>query len=274
VLATSAVALEKKAFQIKEDFGTEPLYDCMLNYYYYIACPTYSWFWAFSGFTPGDIVGMCFNIADEGTGGSGNCDPAVCHQLEQVRILDFAGYGAIYPGLFTIELDVYCASEQCCGATAPFVHLWSSGPLETGYGWNYFDVTGYGLPFTTCWSQETFGIVITATHTGSEGTYPAWGFDNISTALETGCVMHDLGCLPALYPRAWCGGPDPKVHGGYIGAYPFEYWPPLMFCDGGDTTPDCTQFGAIELVWRIYLICAGPDAAEPTTWGKIKSMYE
>jgi hypothetical protein len=273
VLATSAVALEKKAFQIKEDFGTEPLYDCTLNYYYYIPCPTYSWFWAFSGFTPGDIVGMCFNIGDEGTGGYDPCDPAICHTLEQFRILDFAGYGTIYPTLFTAQFDVYCSPEECCGPTAPFVHLWNSGDIETHYAWNYI-VVDPALCLTDCWSVDYFGIIITATHVGTVGAYPAWGMDNISTALEVGCVMHDLGCLPALYPRGWCGGPAPKVHGGYVGTFPFQYWPPLMFCDGRDTTPDCTQFGGIEMAWRIYLICAGPTATEPSTWGNIKSMYE
>jgi hypothetical protein len=98
--------------------------------------------------------------------------------------------------------------------------------------------------------------------------------DNISTALETGCAMHEYGCLPALYPRARCSGTEPRVHGGYIGSFPFQYWPPLMLCDGRDTTPNCTEFGAVESAWRIYLICAGPNAAEPSTWGNIKSMYE
>jgi hypothetical protein len=271
-LAASAFALEKKAYQMRDDFGTEPLYDCTLNYYYYIPCPTYSWFWAFTGWTPGEIIGVCYNIGDQGTGGADPCDPYICHELEQFRILDFAGYGTVYPGLFTVEFDVYCASEECCGSQSPYVHLWNSGPHETAYGWNYFQ-PNHPLPFTTCWSPDNFGIVLTATHTGTQGTYPAWGFDNISIARQTGCAMHDYGCLPAIYPRASCGGPDPKVHSGYVGTYPFEYWPPLMFCDGGDTTPDCTRFGGIELAWKIYLICSGPDATEPSTWGSIKSMY-
>ena len=273
VLATSAFALEKKAYQMRDDFGTEPLYDCYLNYYYYTPCPTYSWFWAFTGWTPGEIIGQCFNLADEGTGGSGLCDPGICQKLEQIRILDFAGYGTVYPTLFTIEFDVYCAGEYCCGAVAPMMHLWNSGPLETGYAWNYFLVDP-PLCLTPCYSPENYGIVVTATHTGTDGIYPAWGFDNISTGIEVGCIMHDYGCLPALYPRGWCGGGDPKVHGGYIGYFPFEYWPPVMFVDGRDTTPDYTQFGGIELAWRIYLICGGPTATQPTTWGNIKSMYE
>ena len=274
VLATSAFALEKKAYQMREDFGTEPLYDCALNYYYYIPCPTYSWFWAFTGWAPGDIIGECFGVGDQGTGGWDPCDPGVCQKLEQFRILDFAGYGTVYPGLFTVEFDVYCAPEVCCGPTAPVTHLWNSGPLETGYAWNYF-VVDPPLCLTPCTpGYDYYSVVLTATMTGSDATYPAWGMDNISTAVETGCLLHDLGCLPASYPRGWCGGGAPKVHGAYIGTYPFQYWPPLMFCDGRDTTPNCTTFGGIELAWRIYLICDGPTATTPSTWGNIKSMYE
>jgi hypothetical protein len=274
VLATSAFALEKKAYQMREDFGTEPLYDCALNYYYYIPCPTYSWFWSYTGWTPGEIIGMCYNVGDQGTGGWPPCDPSICQKLEQFRILDFACYGTVYPGLFTVEFDVYCAPEACCGPTAPVTHLWNSGPLETGYAWNYFAVDP-PLCLTPCQpGYDDYSIVLTATHTGTDGIYPAWGMDNISTAIETGCVLHDLGCLPAAYPRGWCGGPAPKVHGGYIGTFPFQYWPPLMFLDGRDTTPNGTQFGGIDLAWRIYLICDGRTATTPSTWGNIKSMYE
>jgi len=273
VLATSAFAMEKKAYQMREDFGTEPLYDTALQYYYYVPCPTYSWFWAFTGWTPGEIIGMCFNIGEEGTGGWPPADPATCQKLEQIRILDFAGYGTVYPGLFTFEFDVYCADEECCGPTAPAVHLWNSGPLETHYAWNYYLIDP-PLCLTPCYSVDNYSIVVTAHMTGTEGIYPAWGFDNISTAIETGCIMHDLGCLPALYPRVACGYGTPMVRGGYIGTYPFEYWPPLGFLDGRDTTPDGSMFGCIEMAWRIYLICDGPTATQPSTWGNIKSMYE
>ncbi|MGQ9811662.1 MAG: hypothetical protein ACUVQ7_10035 [bacterium] len=36
VVATSAFAFEKRAVEVRYDFGTEPIYDCILNYYYYI----------------------------------------------------------------------------------------------------------------------------------------------------------------------------------------------------------------------------------------------
>ncbi len=270
VLASSAFAMERKAYQMKEDFGTEPLYDGTLNYYYYIPCPTYSWFWAFTGWTPGEIIGMCFTLSDEGTGGSGLLDPANCHTLEQLRILDFAGYGTVYPGKFTIEFDVYCA-EFCCDVAAPITHLWNSGPFETGFAWNYIPVDPF-VCLTPCYNGDV-SIVVTATHTGTDGIYPAWGMDNISTAVAEGCPLHDYGCLPALYPRGQCGTVGPMVHGGYIGTYAFEYWPPLMFVDGADTTPDASQFGAIEMAWRVYIGCYGPTATEPSSWGNIKSMY-
>jgi hypothetical protein len=64
VLATSAFGLEKKAWQLKDDFGVEPQYDGALQYYYYIPCPTYSWFWAYTGWDIGDIIGVTFCIGD------------------------------------------------------------------------------------------------------------------------------------------------------------------------------------------------------------------
>jgi hypothetical protein len=99
--------------------------------------------------------------------------------------------------------------------------------------------------------------------------------DNISTAIEMGCVMHDISCLPAIYPRGAvtpgvCNG---NVHGGYFGNYQWEYLPPLGFLDGRDTTPDGSQFGFIELAWTIYIGCAHPTADQPITWSSIKSMY-
>jgi hypothetical protein len=277
ILATSAFALEKKALQMKEDFGTEPLYDCLLSYFYYIPCPTYSWFWLAYPWNYGDVIGACFNVGDQGMGGYPPCDPSLGRNIEQFRILDFAGYGIEYPGLFTVEFDLYCAPAVCCGATAPTVHLWNSGPLETGPGWNYFPVDP-PVCINDCCLEPAPGcspsVVLTATMVGSTPNYPAWGFDNISTPIELGCAFHDIGCLPAVYPRGWCGGPEPKVHSGYIGTYPFQYWPPLFFADGRDSTPDASLYGAIELAWRIYVAYSGPSATQPSTWSNIKSMYE
>jgi hypothetical protein len=277
VLASSAFALEKKAYQMRDDFGSEPLFDGTLHYYYYIPCPTYSWFWAYTGWTPGDIIGMCFTIGDQGFGGAPPLDPYGCQTIEQIRILDFAGYGTVYPGQFTIEFDIYCA-EECCGTAVPVTHVWNSGPQETGFAWNYFLVDPPVCLTTPCGeidpgSAVGQSLVLTATHTGTDGIYPAWGMDNISTTLEVGCVLHDLGCLPTPWPRLPCGLVGPKVHGGFIGTFPFQYWPPLAFGDGRDTTDDLSQFGAIELAWRIYVICEGPTATEPSSWGNIKSMY-
>jgi hypothetical protein len=275
LIATSVFGLEKTAYKMAEDFGTEVLYDGALQYYYYIPCPTYSWFWAFSGWSPGDIIGCCFNIPDQGTGGWDVCDPVICGNVQQIRILDFAGYGTIYPGLFTFELDGYCSPEGCYGPTRPFLHLWNSGPLESGFGWNYYESLYFCISLCLLWpSYDAEPYIVTATMTGTEGSYPAWGFDNISTPLGSGCVMHDIGCLPAIYPRSTCGGPEPAARSGYIGTYMFEHWPPLGFADGADTTPNASQFGYVELAWRTYFICVGPSGAEPTTWGKIKSMYK
>ena len=118
--------------------------------------------------------------------------------------------------------------------------------------------------------------------TGSDGVYPAFGMDNISTGIETGCIMHDAGCMPAEYPRPYVSA-YPLMHSGYYGPN-FQYCPPLNFADGRDTTcatglciPDGvagTQFGFIELAWRIYVICEGPTASEPSSWGNIKRIYK
>jgi hypothetical protein len=270
VLATSAFAWEKKAYQMREDFGTEPLYDTALQYYYYIPCPTYSWFWVFTGWSCGDVLGEIFFIGDEGTGGWPAADPDVAHTLEQIRILDFAGYGTVYPELFTVEFCVWCGDDVNCPVGPPYVPLWCSGPLETHFGWNYIQVLPPdGLCLTECYDVgEPFSIVVTAKHIGTLCQYPGWGLDNISTPVETGCIMHDLGCMPAVVRNT--------THSYYYGTcYDFEYCPnPLVFCDGRDTTPDCTQFGLIELAWRIYLVNSGPTGTEPSSWGNIKSMYE
>lgn len=275
LLAAPALASDMKAYQMKEDYGTEPFEDCALQYYYYIPCPSYSWFWAFC-LDPGEIIGVCFNIGDQGTGCWGACDPSLCQTLRTIRVLDFGGYGTVYPGLFTIEFDVYCAPEPCCGSTDPFRHLWNSGPVETARGWNYFEVEPPLCLSQCCLASQPScepSIVVTATHTGFEGTYPAWGLDNVCTPLEYGCIMHDIGCLPAEYPRGRCGWPCPSVHGGYLGTYPFQYWPPMPFCDGCDTSRDCTHMGCVEVAWRIYLGCEGPSAARTSTWSSIKAVY-
>jgi hypothetical protein len=285
VLATSAFALEKKAYQIREDYDTEPLYDTALQYYYYIPCPTYSWFWVFTGWSVGDIIGVCFEIGDEGTGCYEPADPYNCHTLEILRILDFAGYGTIYPGLFTVQFDVFCVPEYCCSPIAPDplwyppgMHLYSSGcNVEFHFGWNYyyFDPVVCITPCCVVPGPPPGYpvILITATMCGTQGIYPAWGWDNISTPISTGCIMHDICCMPVVYPRWPCDtyDPLPQVHSGYIGTYFFEYWPPLCFQDGADTN---FHFGCIELAWRIYLICEGPTAAQPSTWGNIKSIYK
>jgi hypothetical protein len=260
------------AFQMREDFGAEPLYECRLQYYYYVPCPTYTWFWAFCGPITGETMGAFFDLSDASTGVGTACDPDVCHTLEMVRILDFAGYGTMYPGLFTIEMDVYCSTEQGCPAGP---RLWTSGPLETHFGWNYIDIAP-PLCLTACASipgppPSAPRVLVTATHTGTNGIYPAWGFDNISTNLEMGCVMHDIGCLPALYPRPAVSHYG-TFHSGYYGT-DFAYCPPLGLFDGRDTTRDGSQFGVIELLWTIYLGCDGPTATEPSTWGDIKSLY-
>jgi len=274
VLATSAYGLEKQAFQMREDFGAEPLADCYMNYYYYIPCPTSSWFWEFSGWSYGAIVGAFFTVGDPSMGRSGggcppymSCDPYNDLMIDQLRVLDFVGYGTLYPGLFTVEFSVFCADGQGCpvGPT-----LWASGPVEMcAKGWNYvpinrcFDM----LCFTEQWGYPRF--LVTARHIGTAPGYPGWGFDNISAPVERACQMHDSGCCPALYPRPAVSHYG-TIHSGYYGVG-FEFCPPQWVLDGNDTTGD--TYGFIELAWRLYLVRSGITSRAPSTWGAIKSMY-
>jgi hypothetical protein len=272
-LATCAFGLEKRAYQIKEDYGTEPLYTTALQYYYYIPCPTYSWFWGYFGFTQaGYIIGEFFEIGDMSMGGWDTADPYNCHQVEQIRVLDFAGYGTVYPTLFTQDFGIICADYDGCPVGAP---LWRSGALETHFGWNYIAVNPPdGISICPC--NEDPGpppgyprILVFAQHVGSNTTYPQWGMDNISSHLAGGCVMHDLGCLPVVWPRPFSSYYR-TIHTGYYGPG-FVYCPPQWFLDGNDSTG--YVYGFIELAWRVYLICSGPTPTEPSTWGSIKAMY-
>jgi hypothetical protein len=274
LVVSSASGLEAKTYQFREDFGEEPLYDGALRYYYYIPCPTYSWFWSYTGWTPGDIVGAFFLIGDMSMGGYAACDPCNCQEVETIRVLDFAGYGTVYPGLFSVIFDIFCSDELGC-PTGP--SLWGSDTWELHFGWNYIP-----LDPPLCLTQHCCNvypgpppcfprILITATMVGSAGGYPAWGMDNICTAVAEGCGMTDIGGQSALYPRPAVSHYG-TIHSGYYGMG-FTYCPPLWFCDGGDTTEDCSECGFIELAWTIYMLCNGPTATEPTTWGGIKSIY-
>lgn len=280
ILATSAFALEKKAAQMREDFGTQPLYDCYMNYYYYIPCTSSSWFWMFTNWTPGDQIGVYFTVGDPSMGraGSGcppylNCDPCNAHTLEQFRVLDFAGYGTIYPGLFTTTFDIYCADAYGCPVGPS---LWNSGPVEfCAAGWNYVPVTP-NLCLSNCYTELQGTIkcyprfLLAATMTGTVCTYPAWGLDNISTPIGLACMMHDTGCCPALYPRP-TNSHYARMHTGIYHYQGVSYCPPLWILNPGDTVGDL--YGCIELAWRVYLKNIY-TATEPSTWGNIKAMYK
>jgi hypothetical protein len=273
-LAASAFGSEMKAFQMREDYGSEPLYDCYMQYYYSIPCPTNSWFWMYTGMCWPDVCGVFFTVGDPTMGSPGcdpdyvACDPYNNHTIEQFRVLDYAGYGTLYPGLYTVVFNMYCCDAEGCPVGPS---MWNSGPVEfCNSGWNYISLAE-PVPVTSC-ATDGFGyprFLITATNAPYCGCYPAWGFDNISTPLSQGCAMHDQGCCPALYPRPAVSHYG-TIHTGYYGQG-FQYCPPLWWLDGGDTVGDV--YGYIELAWRVYLINSGPDAVVPSTWGSIKSMY-
>ncbi len=267
--AAVAGAIEKTPFKMKEDFGLEPLAGCNLQYYYYIPCTTFSWFWGFSGWSVGDIIGQYFTVGDSPMGAITACDPGDCHDLTGFSFIDFAGYGTTYPGLFTVEFEIYCSDEFGCPVGDA---LWNSQPYETHFSWNNI-VVSPAVILTDCSTepgQSSPRFLLIARHIGSDSIYPAWGFDNISWPLRDACVMHDLGCLPAVYPRPYSSHYD-NIHTGYYGV-DFEYCPPQGFPDGLDTTAEGSTYGFVELVFKIALDCNGPST-EPTTWGRVKSMY-
>jgi hypothetical protein len=278
VLATSAMALEKKAFQMREDYGTEPLYSSYMNYFYYIPCPTYSWFWMYTNWAANDIIGVFYTVGDPSMSRTATgcppyaaSDPCNEQAVQYFRVLDFAGYGTIYPGFYTVEFDIYCSDADGCPVGAS---LWNSGPLDFCVGgWNYIypaapvNVCGCATD-ATCYPR----FLIAAKMIGTDPIYPAWGMDNMSTPVQDGtCALHDMGCCPALYPRPYSSHYS-TIHSGYYGV-DFVNCPPYWFADGRDTTSGATLYGFIELAWRVYLFAQGPTATEPSTWGNIKAMY-
>ena len=102
--ASTVSGFDKKAFRMREDFGAEALYDCYIQYYYYMPCPTYSWFWGISN-EGKDTYGVFFMVGDVSMGSGQACDPLLCFSPYTLRVLDFAGYGTAYPGLFSVKFE-------------------------------------------------------------------------------------------------------------------------------------------------------------------------
>jgi hypothetical protein len=106
--------------------------------------------------------------------------------------------------------------------------------------------------------------------------YPAYcmelGADNISDAAINGCSMHDIGCLPALYPRPYVSH-YPTMHSAFYRQVGVTYDPPKLIRDRNDTTPDRTQYGYVELAWRVYLSCSGPSETAPGSWSRLKGLF-
>ncbi len=272
-LAVSAHGFDVEALKISEGLTAAEDADCYVQYYYHIGCPTSSMYWSFSGWSCGDKIGEFFTIGDVSTCSCPGpaCDSARCQVVTGFKVLDFAGYGQTYPGLYTVRFDIYCSDESGCPVGGS---LWESPPLETAYGWNTISVDP-PLDVAGCCIQPDPParprLLVTATHIGTACNYPKWGLDNISAAVLGGCDMHTSSCLPALYPRP-SNSHYSTIHSGYYGIN-FANCPPWWFVDGGDTTHDQSMYGFIELAWRLCVRCVG-DATEPTTWGNIKAIYK
>ena len=225
MMTASALALESRAFQLREDFDAAPLDETRLQYYYYIPCPTYSWFWAFTGWEFSDWIGCVFECEQEHTGCYEINDPWLDHTIQQFRILDFAGYGTVYPGLFTVEFYAFCADRNTKNPVdegGVYNALWYSGPWETHFGWNYIP-NEPAVCVTPCGDGDPPAypaVLIMAHHIGTSVGYPAWGLDNVSTAIAQGCILHDYCSLPAHFPRPYVCYWD-QIHSGYYGSHPF-----------------------------------------------------
>jgi len=266
-----------RAAQMREDYGTEPISECYMQYYYSILCPTSSWYWIHDN-TRWAAWGVFYTIGDPSMARSGSgcppyeaCDPYNAHTVDRIRVLDFAAYGTTYPGLSAVEFEIWCADPLGCPVGSA---LWSSGPVEfCQRGWNYLSVEP-PLCVTDCSIGNPPGyprFLVTCTEIGQLDDYPAWGFDNISSPVKRGCQMHEVGCCPALYPRPFVSHYS-TIHTGYYRyRHPgggFEYCPPLWLLDGKDTVGNV--YGYIELAWRVYLSDTGPTSLKPSTWGSIK----
>jgi len=271
-IAASGFAVEKTAYQMTKDFEAEMPGDCALEYYYYVPCPTCSYFYRWTGWAYGDIVGQLFMIGDASMGGGEACDPATCHRLEEIRWLDLnPDAPGWYPTDYMIRFDLFCSDMQGCPIGPSF---WSATTLSARTGWNGHTVLN--PPCVGACIADPPGvpvILLTATHIGwTDGTAPHWGTDAPGKYVQYGSDMHEIGCLPVRYPRPWNSYYSPGIRSGYYGRGTLTC-PPQYFCDKLDTTSDCTEFGFCELAWTITLSCSGPTSAEPATWGRLKSMY-
>lgn len=273
ILLAASIAFAFKAgeYEASDDMAAESISDCYLNYYYYMPCPTLSYCWGFYDWERGDIVGTWFQIGDLSMSSGQACDPAMCHTLDRVRVMDFGGFGG-WHGCCEVKFNIYCSDEYGCPIGPS---LWESSILFFEEGWNYVDINP---PISVCQCSVNPAdplsgprILVAATHGGWPAYYPMWGSDDIGRALERGCEFHDESCLPGLYPRPY-NSYYPTMHSGFYGQN-FKYCPPLWFKDSRDTTPDANEYGYVELLWRIYMTCSGPSGTVPTTWGNIKSMY-
>lgn len=164
--AGSALGLEKMPVRFEGDHAGEWSTAVTCTIAYYNVCT--GWTWAWSGWGPEDVVGVCF----EACGASASCElrGQWFHLHEGVP----AGYW------FVGSMDVYEADENCCPTGLP---LATQTPLYPTSGWNFLDWVGAEVPTRFVIAYEQVGpsvgstILFTSDHPTAGPTGPqACGF--------------------------------------------------------------------------------------------------
>lgn len=120
-LAAPGLALEKRAARLTDDpdewrSGGTSTY-CLTNYYNICT----GWVWIWSGWTPGDRIGVCFDAC---------CAEPLAAAVDTSYVYFSTGAPPGYG--FTGTIDVFAVNADCCPVGSP---LWTQ-PLLPVSGWN------------------------------------------------------------------------------------------------------------------------------------------
>jgi hypothetical protein len=120
LIVTDAAALEKTAVRV--DDLERPDSWCAATtctIMYYNICT--DWAWAWGGWSPNAVLGVCYETCCSGPGISGSV----------LSTQEYLFYGAPCGRGFTGTIDIWTADENCCPAT-----LLASQPYDFFAGWN------------------------------------------------------------------------------------------------------------------------------------------